>query len=489
MIETEKITVPNSRFLRNAPYGRLFDWQLDWLSAFDRGEARFSILEIHRRARKTSTAINLLIRECDRHPKSRYVYVGPTFAEARRICWDDPNMLREALPDQRVLSWRLNEQHMIVKFGNGSVLQFVGGDDPDNLRGIDAEGFVFDEWAQQKEACWTEVLQPIFRQSKERWAAFLYTPKGVNHAVQMFDRAACVGEGYALPTNGKADKMRDGWYVARLTASKSRIIPQDQLDAAKEETPVAFYDQEYECGRVTEEAMCLITSAMLDKLARKIRLSDRLPRIVSCDPAFGGDACVSHAMQGSHVLEKVVRRERDEIKVFGEVLALGNKWHVGSYVVDNIGIGRGICVPLRQAKKHVIEVCSSGEASDKVRFANFRASMWWDVMQAVRRTEIEYPMDEETRRQIPFATRYKVNVSGRIQILAKDMIKKELGRSPDDAESWGMGVAHVGKAKAPDEVEMIMIQEAFGAGGSGRGFERDYSNYNRMPLDRLGIKL
>ncbi len=72
MKQPETITVPNARFFRNEHIGEggkvltgLFPWQMDWLMAFDAGQARFSILEIHRRARKSSTALNLAIREAD----------------------------------------------------------------------------------------------------------------------------------------------------------------------------------------------------------------------------------------------------------------------------------------------------------------------------------------------------------------------------------------------------------------------------------------
>lgn len=454
----ETITVPNARFLVNAPFGRLFDWQLDWLSHFDQGLARFSILEIHRRARKTSTAINLLMRECDKNPRCRYVYVGPTYAEARRVVWDDPSMLNLALPDKRVLSWKKNEQHMIVKFGNGAVFQCVGGDDPDNLRGIDAEGFIFDEWSQQNPKCWTEVLQPIFRQSTKRWVAFLYTPNPIyaHHASRMFDRAACIDEGYPLPINGRAQKCRKNWYASRLLASQSGIIPASELAAAKDETPQSFYDQEYECARITEEEMTLITSAMLDSLPREIIVYPTSRRIISCDPSMGGDACVNHAFQLSHVLQKQVLHTRDTMRIVGELILMGRQNHALSYAIDSIGIGRGICDRLIEEKKDVIEFCSSEKASEPERFANRRAEMWWNIMLACRKTDIEYPHDPETRRQIPYASRYKVNSSGKIQILDKQEIKKELGRSPDDAESWGLGIANYEEAKTPQDLRELV---------------------------------
>jgi len=63
----------------------------------------------------------------------------------------------------------------------------------------------------------------------------------------------------------------------------------------------------------------------------------------------------------------------------------------------------------------------------------------------------------ETRRQLPYASRYKVNSSGRIQIIDKQEIKKELGRSPDDAESWAMGIAHLKDAQIPQDLPDLAV--------------------------------
>lgn len=454
-LHSEVLTVPNARFFANRctacathntechhdPFGKPFQWQVEWLKAFDEGRARLSMLEIHRRGRKTATAINLQFRECDRYPKTRYAYVGPTFAEARRIVWDDPTMLKEALPDPRILGWKLNEQHMTVKFANGSVWQCFGGDDPDNLRGVDAQGFIFDEWAQQDERCWTEVLQPIFRQDPGRWAAFLYTPKGYNHATRMFDHAACVDEGQPLPTAGPAPKCRDGMFALRLCADHSGIFSDSELKAVRTDpqTPREMYEQEYLCARIADEQFALITSAMISELWASKERDTSAKAIIACDPSMGGDACaIDVQWEHTSILHRSFRT-RDTMRIVGELRKISDETGILDFIVDSIGVGKGVADALTEDSRYRVQHFSSGEqASQPERFANKRAEMWWAAREDVAASACCKP-DEETCRQIPFGSRYKIGSNGKIQMVLKDKIKEELGRSPDDAEAWAMG--------------------------------------------------
>lgn len=430
-----------NRQCTHLPFGKPFPWQIQWFRAFDSGKARLSFLEIARRHRKTATAINLQFRECDRFPKTRQAYVGPTFAEARRIVWDDPTMLREALPDPRALNWKLNEQHMTVKFSNGSVWQCFGGDDPDNLRGVDAQGFVFDEWAQQDERCWTEILQPIFRQDASRWAAFLYTPKGYNHATRMFDHAACVDEGEPLPVAGPAARMRDGMFALRLCADHSGIFSREELDAVKQDphTTPELYQQEYQCARIAEEQFALITSAMLESLWKEKQRPNLAPAIIACDPSMGGDACaIDVQWAGASIMHRSFRT-RDTMRIVGELRKISDETGILDFIVDSIGVGKGVADALTQDSRYQVQHFNSGEqATAPDRYANKRAEMWWFAREDVAACACCQP-DEETKRQIPFASRYKVGSNGRVQIVLKEQIREELGRSPDDAEAWAMG--------------------------------------------------
>jgi hypothetical protein len=58
----------------------------------------------------------------------------------------------------------------------------------------------------------------------------------------------------------------------------------------------------------------------------------------------------------------------------------------------------------------------------------------------VRGQRVEPVRRRELLRQLPMATRYKVTSGGQILLLPKDEVKKELGCSPDDADSYVMGI-------------------------------------------------
>jgi len=461
------LRVPNKRFFANAclacvdsgrvchhaPFGKIFEWQKYRMVAQEKGLCRFFIEEIHRRGRKSSTELNLSIRDCYRYPKSRHCIVAPTFAEAKRIYWQDPRMLMDALPGRNGVDYKLNRSDLVVEFPKvGSILQFFGGDDPDSLRGVDARSFKFDEWSQQKLECWTDIVQPIVMQDPSRIVAFTYTPAGQNFATDMFDFAACVNEGYALPTQGIADKLRPGWLAIRLAACsydregglkvESGIFTHEALEAIRRspETTQQLFEQEFMCARIAEEEFTLITSALIDKLDRKLPKSDGEKAVIACDPAFGGDECSIGCYIGGREVETDEIRTRDPDVIMARLRVMSDTHNVYDFVVDEIGNGLTIVNELEHDKRfNVIRFNSSFKSSNSERWRNLRAEAYWYAAEQVRRQKVEYPKDAETRRQLPFASRYKPD--GRaIQIVAKAEIRKLLSnRSPDRADRFIMG--------------------------------------------------
>ena len=199
------------------------------LQAFDDSEARFFLLNWHRRARKTTLLLNLLIREAVKNENSVYGFIAPTYKQGKSIIWLDPNMLMSYLPMDRVKRIVANE--LYVEFDNGSLFRTFGADEPDAIRGNDFKGVVFDEWAMQKLAVWQEIIRPIIAQDSKRWAMFAFTPKGRNHAYDYWN---------------KAEGSKD-WYKSFLTAPMSNIITEEELIKAKQDMPEATFNQEFLC--------------------------------------------------------------------------------------------------------------------------------------------------------------------------------------------------------------------------------------------------
>lgn len=438
---------------------RLTDPELEVLSVFDRQEARFLILEWHRRAYKTTLAINLLIRECCKNKLSKYLYIAPTQVWARNIVWDDPVMLWGALPDKAEMEWQANEQRMLITFQNGSMLKICGSDDPDSIRGVDFDGVVCDEWALHDPTVWTQILRPIaagerkIGASRARWVMFLYTPKGSNHATQMFDIAACVEDAMQLPTEGRAAKCKEGWFASRLTADKSGIITASELLTMQKEIAEGTllqsdYDQEILCRRVTDEERTLITSAILERLntihweaVRKTQPIKR--RIVAIDPAFGGDVCSIKGMENSRVLAERAVHYTLTSEVCMEAKLVAAEVNTKNFIVDCIGNGKGVADGLAQdtAEYHVQYFNSASKAEDSDLFANLKAKAVYYTSGQIRQCKVEPVKDDETRRQLVALSRYKVQSgSGKMLMIANDDVKKAIGCSPDKGLCYVYGI-------------------------------------------------
>lgn len=449
--------IPSAEY--NATLGR---HELEVLDAFDTVPAdiaelvRFLYLEWHRRAHKTTLFIRLAVREACKYSKSKYIYIAPTQVWARNVVWDDPTMLWGALPDKAEMGYRVNQQKMLITFANGSMLKFGGSDEPDALRGPDCDGVGFDEWALHKQQIWGEIFRPIIAGTpkpghRPRWAMFMYTPKGYNHATSMFNHAANISDEGQLPTGGVALNCRPGQFASRLTADESGIITRQELDLMLQEVADGVitqehYDQEMQCRRLTNEERTLITSAMIDRLNTvnwdSLRITQpEIHRIVAIDPAFGGDQCALKGMENGRVLyEKQVNWTMTHEVVF-EAKEMARRLDTKNFIVDCIGNGKGVAdgLAIDEAGYHVQYFNSAEKCEDSDRFANKKAEAVEFAAQEIRRLEVEPITDPETRRQLVGLSRYKVTNQGKMIMRSNDDTKKELGCSPDRGLAYVYG--------------------------------------------------
>lgn len=459
--------IPNERFTK-----KIDRHEIEALAAFDRG-ARYLILEWHRRARKTTLAINLLIRECCRNPKSKYVYIAPTQVWARNIVWDDPTMIWDAMPRQEEIRWKSNDQKMLLTFANGSMLKVCGSDDPDTVRGIDASGVVFDEWALHKPMVWTQAFRPIIAgdpipgATHARWAMFLYTPKGINHATQMFNTAACVESEGQLPIRGKAGQFKLEWFASRLIADESGIIAQDELDKMLVEVAdgtltQAEYDQEMQCKRVTDEERTLITSAILDRLTQSFQMREVFPQLSHCivaiDPAFGGDICAIKGIKNNEIkFEKNVHYTLTS-EVCAEAKIVAQQLGTKNFIVDCIGSGKGVADGLAvDEAKYSVQYFDSAAKSTDDQFANLKAQAVYWVAQKIRKCEVWPIKSLEVRRQLIALSRYKIQPSsGKMIMRPNDEVKKDIGCSPDQGLCYIYGIWGLQKVQKSEEVKRAL---------------------------------
>lgn len=190
------------------------------------------MLPCHRRFGKTFLAINEIIdrglTQIRKNP--RYYYVAPTYGAAKRIAWD---YLKEATKMFPGVTTNESELRVDIPRGADNLrIQLLGAENPGNLKGIYADGVVFDEFAETDPKVWTEVFRPALS-DRLGWAIFIFTPKGSNHAYELYRMA-------------RKDDSGE-WFVAMFKASETGVIPAKELEAARKFMSEEMYQQEYEC--------------------------------------------------------------------------------------------------------------------------------------------------------------------------------------------------------------------------------------------------
>lgn len=162
---------------------------------------------------------------CDK-PNPRVAYIAPFYKQAKTVAW-------QYLKDYglHVPGAQANESELRIDFPNGGQVRLYGADNPDALRGIYLDDVTLDEHADMNPRLWPEVIRPTLVDRMGR-ASFIGTPKGRNAFWEICELA----------------KSHPDWLYTCLRASETGIIPQDELDAARQMMTPEQYEQEFECS-------------------------------------------------------------------------------------------------------------------------------------------------------------------------------------------------------------------------------------------------
>jgi len=189
---------------------------------------RWACLVAHRRAGKTVAAVNDMIRAAAMYQGQYglFGYVAPYRSQAKSVAWqyfkDGAQPLIQAV----------NEQELTITLINGSQIRLFGADNADSLRGLGFSGIYLDEYGDFKPSVFGNVIRPALS-DKQGWCVFGGTPKGKNQFWEIYDTA---------------QRLPQEWFLLRLPASSSGLLPATELAAAKAQLAEDQYLQEYECS-------------------------------------------------------------------------------------------------------------------------------------------------------------------------------------------------------------------------------------------------
>jgi len=187
---------------------------------------RWGCLIAHRRAGKTVAAINDVIRAAATCKSAfpLFGYVAPYRSQAKSVVWDYlKNFAQPIIADS-------NEAELTVTVMNGAKIRLFGADNADAMRGLGFDGIYLDEYGDFKPSVWGNVIRPALS-DKQGWCVFGGTPKGKNQFWNIYETAR----------QNPAE-----WFLLRLPASSSGLLPPSELKAARAQLTDDQYAQEME---------------------------------------------------------------------------------------------------------------------------------------------------------------------------------------------------------------------------------------------------
>ena len=186
----------------------------------------------HRRAGKDLCDLQIMAKEAAKI-RHNYWFILPFYQQVRKAIWEgktkDGQPYLSFIPDELIR--KKNKQEMYIELINGSIIRFLGGDNPDSLVGAGPRGIVISEWALQKPSLWN-FLEPMLLENNG-WAIFNTTPRGDNHAKEMFE----------------AFKKNPNYYTSILTINDTGIVSKEAIDKLRNEGwPEEMIQQEFFCS-------------------------------------------------------------------------------------------------------------------------------------------------------------------------------------------------------------------------------------------------
>lgn len=213
---------------------------------------------------------------------------------------------------------------------------------------------------------------------------------------------------------------------------------------------------------------------VMEAMNRKLNKDDYMysQKRLGIDVArFGDDSTIIFPRQGLQAHKWVVMRNARNNEIASRVIAAKNKWSGEVEYIDGTGgFGAGVVDIMIQRGFHPQEISFSSKP-DNPKYYNKRAEMWFRMAEWVKRGG-SLPKDEQLLKELT-TPQYDFQ-NGKLILQPKEIIKVELGFSPDIADALALTFTDEERATGLGELGVLNRAEETRS--------TSYADYD--PLDR-----
>lgn len=256
-----------------------------------------------------------------------YLYLLPVIDQTRKAIFEamtiDGMPFLDFIPKELVKD--INKSQMKITLINGSIIRFGGSDSWESHIGANALGIVYSEWSQSDENAY-RYLRPMLTASGG-FALFVTTPRGKNHAYDLFQRA----------------RNLDDWFTYHLTIDDTKHISLDDIAREQSEDETLSDDlvqQEYYCS-FEYGASGQFYNEAINKMRLEHRLSlcaydSRYPVHTAWDLGYNDPTCIIFFQYINGVVKifDYIEKQREDLEYFVKLIK-SKDYVYGTHVVPH----------------------------------------------------------------------------------------------------------------------------------------------------------
>lgn len=364
-----------------------------------------------------------------RPPGEAFVVTSaPTFAQVRAILWREIGRAHRAgkLPGKVTLTeWRMGQE--LVGFGRKPADMDMTG-----FQGIHARRVlvVFDEACGIPKPLW-DAAETLVTNDDSR----LFAIGNPDDPASEFAQVCAPGSGFHVITIDAMDTPNlTGEEIPETL--RPLLVGQTWVDEMKlrwgEDSPI--YQAKIR-GRFPDEGTDGLFPPRLLERSLKSEVSLAQPVELGVDVArFGRDETVIALRRGDGVEILYAGRKEDTMATCGRITAALRETGAKIVKVDDLGVGGGVTDRLRELGEPVLPVNVAIPPTERDRFANLRAELFWNLRERMEAGELRLPNDPVMLNQLG-ALRYAYDSRGRIKVESKDSLRRRGLASPDRADA------------------------------------------------------
>lgn len=324
-----------------------------------------------------------------------------------------------------------------VQLPNGSLIMFRHGDEINVLKNINA-GAILIEQAEEFE---TDETFTFLRDRLRRQEAGLRS---------LFIVANANGHNW-IYKNWKAQKQEEFELTEATTFDNAENLPADYIkDLERMKLTHPKHYNRYVMNSWDDEDtvdVIILPEWVIKAHSKDVMIKKPIRRVVSIDVArYGDDKTIFYAIEGGGTGHKrqIAKEERQKLSTMETVgwgIKFAERHGINAFAVDEIGVGAGVADRLVELKKEVVFVNAAQASAFPEKYYNTRAEIYAQAAEDLQQGLVELdPSDQDLIEQLSWARYKEIKSNGKLQVEAKEEIKKRYLRSPDNADAFVNGL-------------------------------------------------